>query len=99
MCFNHVLINALEMESKGDKAIIIMEGEAVKLVQALDKSGHPVFKEVKEKGLIDCVCKACSIKMGVLDYNEKCGIRLADELNGHPSMLNYIKKGYDIITL
>lgn len=99
MCFNHVLINALEMVSKGDQALIVMEGESVKLIEVLEKSGHPVFLEVKEKGLIDCVCKACSIKMGVLDYNTTCGIPLADALNGHPSMHAYLKRGYEIITV
>jgi len=99
MCFNHVLINALEMKAKGDEALIILEGEAVSLVETLEKSGHPVFKEAKDSGMIDCICKACSIKMGALEYNQKCGIPLCDELNGHPSMLRYMKKGYDIITL
>ncbi len=99
MCFNHVLINALEMNAKGTKAIIVLEGEAVKVIEELDKSDHPVYQRVKELGLFDSVCKACSIKMGVYDYNAACGIPFNDELNGHPSMLKYINEGYEIITL
>lgn len=99
MCFNHVLINALEMHNKGTKVIIVLEGEAVKVIQALDKADHPVYQRVKDLGLFDSICKACSIKMGVYEYNQTCGIPFNEELNGHPSMLKYIGEGYDIITL
>ncbi len=99
MCFNHVLINAIEMHSKGVKAIIVLEGEAVKVIKELDEADHPVYQHVRELGLFDSVCKACSIKMGVYEYNKTCGIPFNDELNGHPSMLKYLNEGYEMITL
>lgn len=99
LCFNHVLLNALDFSSKGMEAKIIIEGEAVKLVKELEESDNPMYKSAKTKGLIDGICKACSAKMGVLDYNQTVGIPLKDEMNGHPSMAAYIKEGYHIITL
>lgn len=65
----------------------------------MDSRGGFVYKKAKELNLIDCVCKACSMKMGVLTYNEKSGIPINDELNGHPSMARFIENGYEIITL
>jgi hypothetical protein len=99
MCFVHVLLNTLDLDSKGMEAKIVIEGEAVKLVKEMEESGNRMYKKAKEKGLIDCICKACSVKMGVLDYNKTVGIPLGEDMNGHPSMAAYIEKGYQIITL
>ena len=55
--------------------------------------------EAKEKGLIDCICKACSASMNVLEYNQNIDIPLKEDMSGHPSMEAYIEKGYQIITL
>lgn len=49
--------------------------------------------------MFDSICKACSAKMGVLEYNENCGIALKGNLQGHLAMYDYIKEGYEIITL
>lgn len=99
MCFMHILLNALDMHEKGMDVKIIMEGEAVKLIRELDSSGSKVYKKARELNLFDCICKACSAKMGVLTYNEKSGIPINGELSGHPSMTKFIEDGYEIITL
>lgn len=99
MCFIHVLLNALDMDDKGMEIKIVIEGEAVKLLKEMEESNNPYYKKAKEKGLIDCICKGCSAKMGVLEYNKSLGIPLNGDMSGHPSMLFYIEKGYNIITL
>ncbi|HZJ82618.1 MAG TPA: cytoplasmic protein [Clostridia bacterium] len=99
MCFVHVLLNVLDMHEKGYDAKIVMEGEAVKLVKELAESSNPLYKKAFDKGLFDSICRGCSIQMGVLDYNEKSGIRLSGEMNGHPPMTEYIEQGYNIITM
>ena len=97
--FQHVLLNALEMKEKGDDVQIVMEGETVTLIEKLDKENHFMFKEAKEKGIINSVCRACTIGYGALPYNETCGIPLSEENHGHPSMQKFINQGYDVITL
>lgn len=99
MCFMHILLNALDLHEKGVPVKIIMEGEAVKLIKELEEEENKLYKKVKDLGLFDSICKACSAKMGVLDYNEKCGIPLKGDLQGHPAMYEFIKEGYKIITL
>lgn len=98
LCFIHVMLNSLDMASKGYDVKVILEGESVKLVEQMQTSGNKLFAQMEEQGLIDCVCKACSAKMGVLEYNQKSGLRLADEMSGHPAMASYIVQGYSIIT-
>ena len=99
MCFVHVLLNALDMESKGLEGKIVIEGEAVKSIKVMEESANPLYLKAKEKGLIDAVCKGCSAKMGVLEFNEGTGLPIVGDMSGHPSMESYISKGYHIITL
>jgi len=101
MCFIHVIINALDMLGKGYNVKVIVEGSATKLAYEFENEDNPFFKQyhdLKNSGLIDCFCKACSKKMGSLKEVEKLGFTLCDELLGHPSMAKYIEEGYTIIT-
>jgi len=99
MCFMHVLLNALDMDSKEVEVKIIIEGEAVKLVKEMEASDNPLYSKAKEKGLFDGICKACSTNMGVLEYNETVGIPIKGEMSGHPSMAAYINEGYKVVTM
>ncbi len=101
MCFVHVLLNALDMSEKGYEVKVIIEGSATKLVEELadpTKSFANLYQKVKDQGLIDCVCKACSAKMNALNAAMAQQIPLCDELMGHPSMAKYMEQGFEIIT-
>ena len=101
MCFVHVLLNALNMAEKGYDVKLVIEGSATKLIIDLADPGTPfsgLYKKVKEKGLIDCICKACAAKMGTLKEAEQQGIPLCDDMSGHPSMARYMEEGYTALT-
>jgi len=102
MCFIHVLLNALDMKEKGHDGKIVIEGSATKLLPELAKPGNPLHKlweKVKEAGLVDGVCKACSNKLGTSDAAKEQGLTLLDEMSGHPSMARYRDEGFEIISL
>ncbi|MBD3254477.1 MAG: cytoplasmic protein [Candidatus Lokiarchaeota archaeon] len=101
MCFIHVILNALDMKDKGFDVKVIVEGSACKLAGEFENESNPFFKkyqELKNSGLIDCFCKACSGKLGSLEKVKKIGFPTCNEMMGHPSMAKYIQKGYEIIT-
>jgi hypothetical protein len=101
VCFIHVILNALDMNSRGYDIKVIVEGSACKLAKEFENQTNPFskkYRELKEKDLIECFCKACSNKMGSLEQVEKMGFSLCDEMMGHPSMAKYIDQGYKIIT-
>ncbi|MDF1513418.1 MAG: DsrE family protein [Anaerolineae bacterium] len=101
MCFVHVLLNALDMEERGYDVKVVIEGSATKTVNMLNTPTaqfHKLYLKVKEKGLIDCVCKACAAKMEALAGIEAQELPLCAEMVGHPSMAKYIDQGYTIIT-
>lgn len=99
MCFIHVLLNALDLHEKGHEARVVFEGESVKLIRELEESGNPLYRKAREAGLFACVCKACSAKMGVLDYNATCGIPFGEDMSGHPSMSAFLEQGFRVLTL
>lgn len=101
MCFIHVLLNALDMNDRGYEVKIVIEGSATKLVPELAKEDNPMhrlYEKTKGLDLIDGVCKACSNKMGTLEAVKAQGLRLLDEMTGHPSMARYREEGFEIIT-
>ena len=101
MCFVHVLLNALDMKQRGYDVKVIIEGAATKLLNQLPDEKVPFsnqYNEVREKGIIDCVCQACAVKMGSLDAVKAHELPLCNEMTGHPSLAKYIEQGYEIIT-
>ncbi len=101
MCFTHVMLYAREFFEEGYEVKIVLEAAATKLPGQLAVPDSPfaeLLKFVKEKGLIDSVCKACSIKMGANEEVEKEGLPLNGELNGHPSMEKLVKEGFQVLT-
>jgi len=102
ICFVHVLLNAVDLHEKEGEVKIILEGEATKLIVELRNLEHPLhalYEKVKKLGLIDAVCRACAVKMGVLEDAEAEGFRIADDMAGHAGMAPYIEQGYEIVTL
>jgi predicted peroxiredoxin len=101
MCFAHALLNALDLHSNGYEVKFVLEGSATKLIADFEKEETPfrkLYLECIEKGLLDCVCRACSKQMGTLELAQKNGLPLCEDMSGHPSMERYIKNGYQIIT-
>ena len=101
MCFSHVLLYAVDFMEKGYDVKVVIEGGAVTLVSLFLKPDAPfaeLFARVKDAGLIDCVCKACSVKLGSMEDAKKLGLNVAGNMMGHPSLEDYIDQGYQIIT-
>ena len=101
MCFVHVLLNALDMNEKGYDVKVIIEGSTPRTANALndpDAKFHRFYQAVKDEGLIDCVCRACSAQVDALEGIEAQGLPLCDDMTGHPSMASYLEDGYEIIT-
>ncbi len=100
LCFAHVLINALDMKGRGYEAKVVIDGEATGLIgDFLDRKNSyaQLFQRVKTEGMIDCVCEACSAKMGTVGIARAQKLQLCGEMSGHPSLAKYIEEGYQIL--
>ncbi len=101
MCFVHVLLNALDMQSRGYDVKLIIEGSATRLVKLLAEPDAPfaeLYQKVKDAGLVDAVCRACAAKMGTLQDAESQNLPLVSDMSGHPSIARYMEEGYEIMT-
>ncbi len=101
MCFVHVLLNALDLHARGDRVQIVMEGESTQLVEQLaqpDNWLHGLWQKACAQNLVAGACKACAQKLGVRPTVEENSLALLDDMNGHPGMAGFRKKGYEIIT-
>jgi len=101
MCFIHVLLNAKDWNDHGHEVSIIVEGTATKLVPELaneDNPMHKLWEKAKKDGLVAGACRACSQKLSVMDDIKSQGIDLLEGIAGHPSMVQYQEKGFEVIT-
>ncbi|MCF7937203.1 MAG: DsrE family protein [Spirochaetales bacterium] len=101
MCFAHVLLNAGDMAKKGWDVKIVIEGTATRQIKELSDPSKPfakLYQQVKESGLIDCVCKACSTQTGSLESAREQGLPICDTMSGHPAISEYIDDGYQVLT-
>lgn len=96
MCFQHVLLNALDLADDGKEVKIIFEGASVKLPPVLSGK-NPLYKKALEKGIIAGVCKACAISLGVIEDIEKLELPLLDDMSGHAGMKHFINDGFNVV--
>lgn len=100
MYFSHVMLNCLDMAARGHNVRLIIEGEATTQVKNLYQEESPfsnLYKKLKDAGLIDCVCQACSAKFGAQQSALDQGLRLCSEMSGHPSVARYLEAGYEVL--
>lgn len=101
MCFTHVLLNALDMKSRGHEVTIIVEGSATKLIAAFnqpDAPFHGLWRKVVDGGLIGAACKACCAKMGSLESAQQQGLPIDGEMSGHPPIARWLDDGWRVLT-
>ncbi len=99
MCFQHILLNALDFYESGKEVKIIFEGASVKLVPVLEEDKNPLYLKAKELGLIAGICLACSKVMEVYEQNLATGLPMLDDMKGHAGMKDYVEKGYMIVSM
>ena len=99
MCFQHVLMNALDLHNAGFEVRIIFEGASVKLPSILKEENNPLFGKAIEAGLIAGICFACSKVLGVFEANLALGLPMLDDMFGHAGMKQYLTDGYEVVSI
>lgn len=100
--FAHAMLNAMDMNDRGYDIKTVIEGEATKLLSLLRNETKPfadVYRQFRDRGLIDCVCRACATRNGVIPISIEQNLKLADDMAGHPAMAAYMEQGYEVVAL
>lgn len=99
MCFQHILLNALDLSEAGLEVKIIFEGASVKLPAVLAEEGNKLYQKALDKGLIAGICVACSRVLGVYEANLATGLPMLDDMMGHAGMRPFVDQGYEVISM
>lgn len=99
MCYQHILMNAMDLHSAGAEVKIIFEGASVKLVSLLEEERNPLYIRAKDAGIMAGVCLACSKVLGVYEQNKKSGLVMLNDMLGHAGAKSYIQDGYKVISM
>jgi hypothetical protein len=99
MCFQHILLNAMDLSKAGNEVKIIFEGSSVKLVSILEEEKNPLYLKAKEAEIIAGICLACSKALGVYEENLATGLTMLDDMMGHAGVKDYINNGYQVISI
>ena len=99
MCFQHVLLNALDLAAQGSQVKIIFEGSSVRLPAQLAAEGNKLYQKALEADLIAGICLACSRALGVYVANAALGLPLLDDMNGHAGMRRYVEAGWQVVSM
>jgi len=99
MCFQHILLNALDVYSAGGDVKIIFEGASVKLLPVFEEEKNQLYNKAKDAGIIAGVCFACSKVMGVYEQNKTYNLEMLNDMSGHAGMKHYVEKGYKVISM
>jgi hypothetical protein len=100
--FAHAMLTAMDMKDRGYDVKVVIEGDATRLLSLLRNETKPfaeVYRQFRDRQLIDCVCRACATRNGVIPVVIEQSFKLADEMAGHPSMAAYMEQGYEVVTL
>ena len=99
MCFQHVLLNALDLAEGGSEVKIIFEGASVKLPALLAKEANKHYLRAIDMGLVAGICLACSHTLGVYDENTALGLPMLSDMSGHAGMRAYVEDGWQVVSL
>jgi len=99
----HSLIYTKELKEAGHQVQLIFDGGGTGWIVELNKEDHklnPLFKEVRDAGLITGACEFC---IGAFEVNkqdvQEAKVTPISEYMGHPSIAKLISEGYQVITL
>ena len=99
MCFQHILMNALDLHAAGHTVRVIFEGASVKLVPPFEKDANILYTKAKEAGLIAGICLACSKMMGVYEENVATGLPMLNDMSEHAGMKPFVEEGFEVISM
>ena len=99
----HALLYATELAEKGYTVALIFDGAGTGWANELRKPENPFHKhylKIKELGMVEEICDYCADAFEVKDdLPEQQKKLLVGDYEGHPSLVKWIERGYQIIVL
>lgn len=99
----HALLYATELAEKGYEVALIFDGPGTGWANELRKpenAFHKHYLRIKELGMVEEICDYCADSFDVKeDLPELQRKLLVGDYKGHPSLVKWIERGYQIVVL
>jgi hypothetical protein len=99
----HALIYANDLLEDGYAVLLIFDGAGTGWAHEFSRPEHkmnPEYVNLKKLGLMEVICDTCAEGMNVKGkLSEEQRALLTNAHKGHPSIVLWIEKGYQIISL
>ena len=99
----HALLYARELAENGFEVALIFDGAGTGWANELRKPENPLHKhymKIKELGMVEEICDYCAEAFKVkADLPEQQRKLLVGDYEGHPSLVKWIGKGFQVIVL
>ena len=99
MCFQHVLMNLIDLHASGADVKLVFEAASIGLVPSLESEKNPLYLKAKNAGLIAGICLACSKVLGVFEQVNDLQLPMLDDMFGHAGMKPFVEQGYEVIVM
>lgn len=97
-CFIHALLNVWNYHEKGYETALIIEGASTaRIVDITTSPQAELWQKIREKNLIQSVCKACAAQTKALEEAKRQSLPIDAALKGHSDLAPFTEQGYEII--
>jgi len=100
----HALLYASELKEKGYEVVLIFDGAGTEWAEELSNPDSqskllPIYNDFKKMGIQEIICDFCAGAFGVKEKLHTRACPLISEYKEHPSIVKWVKKGYQLLIL
>ncbi len=100
----HAFLYANELKEKGYDVVLIFDGAGTEWAEELsdpesDSKLLGAYKTFKETGTEEIICDYCAVAFGVKEDLTKREAPFGSGYQGHPSIAEWVEKGYRLVIL
>lgn len=100
----HALLYSIELKEKGREVVLIFDGAGTEWAEEFSNPESeskllPMYNTFRDTGTEEIICDYCAGAFGVKEKLTSRQSSLASEYKGHPSIVKWIDKGYQLLIL
>ena len=98
----HALLYAQELKDSGYDVTLVFDGAGTEWAKALrdpENKLHGAYQKLREAGVTQIICDYCAGAFKVKEDLKDEDVPLVGDFKGHPSIVKYIKQGYQLVVL
>ncbi len=98
----HALLYSQELMDAGYEVALVFDGAGTTWAKELRDPAnklHGAYKKLSDAGATQIICDYCASAFKVHEQVKAGPVPLAGEFQGHPSLVKWVKQGYQLVVL